>query len=265
MEARYEFTRCVAVGLRFFSCKPICVELVDQNLSTDAGLLVFRQFDEKRGFKAGFTEQLDDPRDDPDHSMFEMVCNRVFGILAGYEDQNNHGVLRSDPVFKLLAGRSPDADDLASQTTLSRSENAITPRSLLEEWFIERFINSFDAPPGEITLDVDVLDDETHGSQQLTLFHGYYRQYQYLVCAITCAENDRFVRGPGTCRAGLTPEVSPRADSAAGRFWLLEAVGARTVRASGRRVFGRDRHEQRSETGKRRIPAASTRIVRTVG
>ncbi len=157
----------------FFSCKPICVEPVNQNLSTDAGLLIFRQFDEQRRFTAGFTEQLDDP----DHSMLEIVCSRVFGILAGYEDQNDHGALRSDPVFKLLAGRSPDADDLASQPTLSRFENAITPRSLLrlEEWFIERFVNSFDEPPGEITLDVDIFDDETHGAQQLTLFHGYYR------------------------------------------------------------------------------------------
>jgi hypothetical protein len=124
--------------------------------------------------------------------MLEMVRSRVFGILAGYEDQNDHDALRSDPIFKLLAGRSPDADDLASQPTLSRFENAITPRSLLrlEEWFIERFVNSFDEPPGEITLDVDVFDDETHGAQQLTLFHGHYRQYQYLVRAITCAEND---------------------------------------------------------------------------
>ncbi len=183
------------VDFDFFSCKPICVEPVNQNLSTDAGLLIFRQFDEQRRFTAGFTEQLDDPRDDPDHSMLEIVYSRVFGILAGYEDQNDHGALRSDPVFKLLAGRSPDADDLASQPTLSRFENAITPRSLLrlEEWFIERFVNSFDEPPGEITLDVDVFDNETHGAQQLTLFHGYYRQYQYLVRVITCAENDLVV------------------------------------------------------------------------
>lgn len=183
------------LDLDFFSSKSICVEPTDENLSTDAGLLIFRQFDEPRRFTAGFAEQLDDSRDDPDHSMLEMVRSRVFGILAGYEDQNDHDALRSDPVFKLLADRSPDANPLASQPTLSRFENSITPRSLLrlEDWFIERFVNSFDAPPRVITLDVDVFDDPAHGAQQLTLFHGYYRQYQYLVRAITCAENDLVV------------------------------------------------------------------------
>ena len=86
----------------FFSSKSIFVEPADENLSTDAGLLIFRQFDEQRRFTAGFAEQLDDPRDDPDHSMLEMVRSRVFGIVAGYEDQNDHDALRSDPVFKLL-------------------------------------------------------------------------------------------------------------------------------------------------------------------
>jgi hypothetical protein len=60
----------------------------------------------------------------------------------------------------------------------------------LEEWFIERFVNAFDEPPREITLDIDVFDDPAHGEQQLILFHGFYKQYQYLVRAITCAEND---------------------------------------------------------------------------
>ena len=95
----------------------------------------------------------------------------------------------------LLADRLPDNDDLASQPTLSRFENAITPRSLLrlEEWFINRFVESFDQPPAEITLDIDVFDDPTHGQQQLTFYHGFYKQYQYLVRAITCAENDYVV------------------------------------------------------------------------
>ena len=99
---------------------PICVEPVEENISTDAGLLIFRQWDEQRGFTDGFTQQLDDRRRGPDHSMLEMVRSRVFGILAGYEDQNDHDALRSDAVFKLLANRLPDDDDLASQPTLSR-------------------------------------------------------------------------------------------------------------------------------------------------
>ncbi len=183
------------LGFSFLPKKPICVQPVEEHISTDAGLLIFRQFDEQQQFTAGFAQQLDDARIDPDHTMLEMVRSRLFGIIAGYEDQNDHDVLRSDAIFKMLADRSPDGDDLASQPTLSRFENAITPKSLLrlEDWFIERFVNSFDEPPREVTLDVDVFDDPAHGDQQLTFFHGHYKQYQYLVRAITCAENDAVV------------------------------------------------------------------------
>ncbi|MCL4202453.1 MAG: transposase [Pirellulaceae bacterium] len=82
--------------------------------------------------------------------------------------------------------------DLASQPTLSRFENSVTPRSLLrlEEFYLDRFVNSFEERPREVTLDVDVFDDPAHGQQQMIFYHGHYQQYQYLVRAITCAEND---------------------------------------------------------------------------
>ena len=181
--------------LDFLPNKSISVQPVQENISTDTGLLIFRQWDQEIRFTQGFAQQLDDWRCDPDHSILEIVRSRVFGILAGYEDQNDHDALRSDAVFKLLANRLPDDDDLASQPTLSRFENAGSPRSLLrlEDWFIDRFVNSFREPPREVTLDIDVFDDATHGQQQLTLFHGFYKQYQYLVRAITCAENDMVV------------------------------------------------------------------------
>ena len=120
---------------------------------------------------------------------------RIFGILADYPDQNDHDVLRSDPVFKLICGRSIAEDDLASQPTLSRLENAIGPRSFfqLRDMLIDQFIASFDEPPSQLTLDIDPFDDPTHGQQQLTFFHGYYDQYQYFCRVITCAENDLVV------------------------------------------------------------------------
>lgn len=183
------------LGLDFLPQKSIVVEPVEENLSTDGGLLVLRQGDEQLRWTVDFAAQLHDGRRDPEHSILEMVRSRVFGILAGYEDQNDHDVLRSDAIFKLVANRLPEDDDLASQPTLSRFENAVTPRDLLrlESWFIERFVNWFAEPPREITLDVDMFDDPTHGAQQLTMFHGFYNQHQYLVRAITCAENDLVV------------------------------------------------------------------------
>ncbi|HEY7155144.1 MAG TPA: IS1380 family transposase [Gemmataceae bacterium] len=179
-------------------------------LSRDAGLLPIRQFDEGIGLTQAFTAALDDPRD-PDlteHRFLEMVRSRVYGILAGYADQNDHDTLRADPVFKLVADRSPEDNDLASQPTLSRFENAITIPSLkrLREVFIDQFIASFESPPRHLTFDLDAVDDPAHGHQQLTFWHGYYDQNQYLPLVITCADNDLFVLlslRPGNVHAAL--------------------------------------------------------------
>jgi hypothetical protein len=116
-----------------------------------------------------------------------MVRSRVYGILAGYEDQNDHDTLRADPVFKLIADRSPGDSDLASQPTLSRFESIISIKSLkrLPDVFLDQFIASFDTPPRHLTFDLDAVDDPAHGQQQLTFWHGDYDQNQYLPLVIT--------------------------------------------------------------------------------
>jgi hypothetical protein len=178
----------------FGTSKPVVVEPSAAQVSSDAGLLPFRQLDERLGLTRQLAGCLTDRRHAGyiGHTFLEMVRMRVYGILADYADQNDHDLLRSDPIFKLLCGRSIHDDHLASQPTLSRFENAITPRSFfhLRDMLVDQFIASFDKPPRRLTLDIDAFDDPTHGGQQLTFFHGYYRQYQYLSRAITCAEND---------------------------------------------------------------------------
>ena len=184
-------------SFRFLGSKPIVVEPSAGQLSSDAGLLPIREFDQRIGLTEQFAQALGDRRRQRsvDHPFLQMVRMRIYGVLAGYPDQNDHDVLRSDPVFKLIAGRSPDAPDLASQPTLSRFENAIDVASLnrLRDVFIDQFIASFDTPPTRLTFDIDPFDDPTHGSQQLTFFHGYYGQYQYLPRVITCAQTDQVV------------------------------------------------------------------------
>jgi hypothetical protein len=83
--------------------------------------------DEQLGLTRRFAAALTDGRSPGQvkHAFLEMARMRVFGILADYPDQNDHDVLRSDPVFKLLCNRSIRDNDLASQPTLSRFENAI--------------------------------------------------------------------------------------------------------------------------------------------
>jgi hypothetical protein len=196
--------------LGFHVDRPVVVEASAAQLSSDAGLLVVREFDERIGATAQFAGALKDTRDPTFtlHDVLSMVRQRMYGLLADYEDQNDHDELRSDPVFKLIADRLPDDRDLASQPTLSRFENAVTIPDLkrLCEVLIQQFLNAFEDPPARITLDIDAFDDPTHGQQQLTFFHGYYQQYQYLPLAITCAETDQVVLvglRHGTCHPAL--------------------------------------------------------------
>src|ERR1700733_4738154 len=188
----------------------IVVEAVATHLTRDAGLLAIREFDERISLSRSFATVLDDRRNPElaEHSFLEMTRARVYGILADYVDQNDHDTLRADPVFKLIADRLPDDPDLPSQPTLSRFENAIDIPSLkrLREQFIEQFIASFVVPPQHLTLDIDAVDDPTHGAQQLVLFHGYFEQYQYFPAFITSADNDQVVvlsLRPGAVHAAL--------------------------------------------------------------
>lgn len=182
------------VSFDFFTSKPVVVEPSAAQVSSDAGLLPFRQLDERLGLTRQFAEALIDRRHVGyvDHTFLEMTRSRIYGILADYPDQNDHDVLRSDPIFKLICNRSIEDKNLASQPTLSRFENAIDVGSFfrLREVLLDQFIAYFDEPPSRLTLDIDPFDDPTHGQQQLTFFHGYYGQYQYLPRVITCAEND---------------------------------------------------------------------------
>jgi hypothetical protein len=178
----------------FLSSRPVEVEVSPAPLSSDAGLLPIRQLDEQIHLTAQVAAAIEDRRHSTftAHSLLTMVRQRIYGILADYEDQNDHDTLRSDPVFKLIADRLPDDPDLSSQPTLSRFENAVSIPDLwrLRDVLVDLFLQSFAQPPGHLTLDLDAFDDPAHGEQQLIMFHGYYDQYQYLPIVITCAEND---------------------------------------------------------------------------
>jgi Transposase DDE domain group 1 len=194
----------------FLQNLPVVIEATAARLSSDAGLLAIREFDERIGLTRNFAVGLNDPRDPKkfDHSFLDMSRARIYGVLADYVDQNDHDTLRSDPVFKMIADRLPDGPDLASQPTLSRFENAIDIASLkrLRQQFVDQFIASFAAPPRRLTFDLDAVDDPTHGAQQLSLFHGYFEQYQYFPSFITSADNDQVVvlsLRPGTVHAAL--------------------------------------------------------------
>lgn len=183
--------------LPFWTGCPLVLEPAALHLTKDAGLLPLRVFDEQLGLTQQFAAVLDDPRDSNlcEHTVLDMVRMRLYAILAGYPDQNDHDTLRADPVFKLLLDHAPDAAELASQPTLSRFENSINIPSLkrLKDVFIDHFIAAFAEPPRRLVFDLDAVDDPAHGHQQLTCWHNYYDQNQYYPLVVTCADNDLVV------------------------------------------------------------------------
>jgi len=180
----------------FLPDRPVVVQRHDGQLTSDAGLLPIRQFDQRWDYTRRMAACLHDPRaGTPRHALLAMLRQRLYGVLAGYEDCNDHDALRDDPVFKMVAGDrgAPDGDPLASQPTLSRFENgAARPAALLRlidfnvATGVERLRQHHGGQlPASVTLDLDATDDPAHGDQQLTLFHGYYGQYQYFPLIIS--------------------------------------------------------------------------------
>ncbi len=170
----------------FMPSRSVVLRPAAGELTSDAGLLAVRQFDERVGWTARFAACLTDDREDPTHSLLSMIRQRVYGIIAGYEDCNDHDTLRDDPVFKMIAGKLPDEAALASQPTLSRLENAVSVTALLRltdlmlELGVQRVRRTHGGNlPARVTIDLDPTDDPTHGQQQLTFFHGFYDQHQY--------------------------------------------------------------------------------------
>ncbi|MGP0090830.1 MAG: IS1380 family transposase [Xanthobacteraceae bacterium] len=200
----------------FLADLPVVVQPWEGQLSSDAGLLPLRQFDQRWKYTARMAQCLFDPKPSREQSLDSMLRQRVFGILAGYEDCNDHDTLRDDPIFKLITDRLPDGKALASQPTLSRFENLATPAVLqklidfLIDTGIERLKQKHGGTlPASLTLDLDATDDPTHGHQQLTLFHGYFGQYQYFPLIISEPTTKHvFVAWlrPGTVHASLGAE-----------------------------------------------------------
>lgn len=191
----------VQLGFDFLPQTDLVVQRHEGQLTSDAGLILLRQFDHRRRYTERMAQCLQgcDARAACDHSMLQMLRQRLYGILADYEDCNDHDDLRDEPVFKLLAGKRPEDAPLASQPTLSRFENALSIPALHEllDFLIATGIEHLKdlhggsggeasrTLPASLTLDLDATDDPTHGHQQLSLFHGYYDQHQYFPLVIS--------------------------------------------------------------------------------
>ena len=169
--------------------KPAVLQF-DQRLgSSDGGAVLLKAADRRYGLIRGLAGCLRDKRQagKVDHSLRELLAQRVFSIACGYPDANDSARLSADPIHKMLLDRDPVAGrDLASQPTLSRFENAIRPRELyrlgeaLADSVIQRHAERLHGRARCVTIDLDPTDDPTHGAQQLSFFNGHYDSWCYL-------------------------------------------------------------------------------------
>ncbi len=153
-------------------------------LSSDGGVLLLREIENGLGLAERLSSCMKDARDplSTTHTQADMIRARMFAIACGYEDCDDLDVLRFDPAFKLACGRlSETGDDLMSQPTLSRLENAPSWRELgrMGLKMIDLFCDSFKSVPARIVLDIDDTPDAVHGGQQLALFNAHYDEYVF--------------------------------------------------------------------------------------
>ena len=169
-------------------------------ISSDGGALLLRQTDKRLNLLPRLAACFLDGRnqDQVEHTILEMLSQRIYGLALGYEDVNDHEQLRKDPVFGVLAGREELEAPLAGKSTLNRMElgagvkdryKKITFwKDSVDELMVKVFIESYERTPAEIILDVDTTDLPLHGKQEGRFFHGYYDSYCYLPLYVFCGE-----------------------------------------------------------------------------
>src|ERR1700726_686075 len=169
--------------------KPVVAKFDQREGSSDGGALLLKAANQHYRLVEELTACLQDQRQagKVDHTLRDLVAQRVFSIACGYPDGNDSARLGSDPIHKLLLGRDPiEGLDLASQPTVSRFENAVGVQELyrmgetLAGSVIRRHAKRLRRRVYRVTIDLDPTDDPTHGAQQLSFFNGHYATWCYL-------------------------------------------------------------------------------------
>jgi DDE family transposase len=180
-------------------------------LSNDGGVLLLGQADRHLGLSEGLARCFIDRRDPrwTDHSVKELLRQRLYGLALGYEDLNDHNDLRRDPLLAVAcAKRDPLGKDrlhasqegvaLAGASTLNRLElsNARSSRyhklehdpARVEALLLKTGVGCIPKAAEEIVLDLDAMGHLLHGQQQGAHFHRYYDSYCYLPLYILVGE-----------------------------------------------------------------------------
>jgi hypothetical protein len=205
-------TECTSTSYDFgrVNQRKLVADFKGGDLSSDGGLLLIREIDQMYRLSERLSECFTDHRDANrvQHDLNTLIAQRLYGLVQGYEDLNDHDDLRHDRMFGVALGQleseHPRCAPLAGKSTLNRLEQAmhvasdlsdsryikmsLTP-SAVERLLVELFIEQREPEPKRIILDLDVTDDSTHGEQVGSAFNGYYQHECYTPLLIFCGRH----------------------------------------------------------------------------
>src|SRR5260370_702205 len=197
-------TKCSELRFAFATegRREIVAEFNGGAISSDGGAVLLGETDQKMSLLPRFSECFLDGRN-PDlieHSVEQMLAQRVYGLALGYEDLNDHEQLRNDPLVRALAGKAePVQQALAGKSTLNRMElgdgtwhryKKITFwRDAIDDLLVDVFLEAHATAPEQIVLDIDTTDFAIHGEQEGRFYHGYYDHYCYLPLYVFAGEH----------------------------------------------------------------------------
>ena len=179
-------------------------------ITSDAGIVLLAELDKKLKITARFAQCFRDYRAESyvDYSVHQLLAQRIYGIILGYEDVNDHDKLRYDPALAIALEKLNFIDSkesiLAGKSTLNRLEYC--PETIIDQaqsryhkiehfpqkietCFVDFFLESYEKPPQSIILDLDVTDDEVHGNQEGAFFNKYYNCVCYAPLYIFCGHH----------------------------------------------------------------------------
>ena len=201
-------TECIPEQLSFqgIGLRRVVADFTAGEVTSDAGGLLVREVAEATRILRRFAGCFVDHRDPEaiEHSVLELVAQRVYAVALGYEDVNDHDDLRRDPLLATLVGKTDPMGKsrrrerdrgrpLAGKSTINRLELADPKKAAehryhrivcngeaVDRFFVDVFLDAHETPPEEIILDLDATDDPIHGEQEGRFFHGYYGCYCYM-------------------------------------------------------------------------------------
>jgi hypothetical protein len=210
-------TQCSEKAMEFKGVggRRVVADFSGGTMTSDGGALLLKQTEQHVHVLDRLAACFRDHRngDLVEHSVSDLVSQRVIGLALGYEDLNDHDELSRDPLLGTVVGKAdPSGEDrprerdkgraLAGKSTLNRLE--LTPADAnashrykkitldfeaAERVFVEVFLDAYARPPDEIVLDLDATDDPLHGRQEGRFFHGYYKEYCYLPLYVFCGDH----------------------------------------------------------------------------